>query len=98
MAKYISVLRSSMDLGYWEAVQWGETLPSVVNNRFYTAGINFNIEKQPGDQTLEQKQIIETKTHATASAMVIKLSSVSSNYLKLANNKATPAFIKKLKL
>ena len=49
MAKYISVLRSSMDLGYWEAVQWGETLPSVVNNRFYTAGINFNIEKQPGD-------------------------------------------------
>lgn len=98
MAKFISVLNSNLSLPHWEAVQWGDTLSSVYNNPYYRAGYSQNYPKNSSDSELEEKQITEVSTQTQARVTIIKLNATSVNYMKLASNKASKTFLKKLKL
>ena len=96
MAKFISVLNANMNLSFWKAVQWADSLQELKNNQFYTAGVNLSLPKNPGDTSLGTKQITETATGKTGTATIIRIAADSSNSIKLANSTASAAFVKKI--
>jgi len=96
MAKYISVLNSDLAKTYWKAIQWDDSLASIESNGYYTAGINMNIPKQPGDKTLKIKWVKEKSTLIEGAATIIHLDKDSANSIKLASNNPSKSFLKKL--
>ena len=95
MARFITVLNSNLGRTFWKAVQWANSLQEIKNNRFYNAGVNMSLPKNPGDTTLEGKQLTETVTGRTAAGTIIRINAETVNMVKLANNTASPAYMKK---
>lgn len=89
MVKYISVLESDLTKTYWKAIQWDDTLTSIRKNRFYTAGVSLQLPRRIDDSHLETKQVAEISTHRAAKAVIIKVSSASSQSVHLASPKRT---------
>jgi hypothetical protein len=96
MAKYISVLNSDIGKPIWKAVQWAETRQELVGNQFYTAGVNLSLPKHSNDVQDGSKTITETRTGTSADATIIKLAADSTNIIRLAQNKASLTFVKKI--
>ena len=96
MANFITVLRSDRNKSYWKAVQWDDTIESLRGNQFYTAGVSMSIPKN-GEQPLEGKTIIESSTQLSGNADIYRLIRSTSDVVSLAANKASKAFIKRIK-
>lgn len=97
MAKFISVLDSDMNEDFWTAVQWAETRAEIDNNRFYTAGVNLSLPRDfTNDKKVGEKTIKETRTGQIANAGIIRLSTQSTTFLKIANNTASIRLINKI--
>ncbi len=73
MEKYITVLNSDLDKHYWKAIQWDNSLTSIRDNRYYIAGENMNIPKNPNDKLLEEKTVVETSTITEGKATIINI-------------------------
>lgn len=95
--KYITVLNSDLNKTYWKAVQWDNNLDSIKSNPYYTAGVNMNLPKGPEDTPVEGKKVVETSTAKEGKATIIRITASSTNYLKLANHKASKTFLKNIK-
>lgn len=96
MAKFISVLNSELKKPYWKVIQWDDSLVSIKSNPFYSSDTCLNLRKDPGDKLLEEKTVKEIITQITGTATVIQLAKETSELIKLAKNKPSKTFIKKL--
>ncbi len=85
MAKYITVLNSTVNNKYWKAVQVAESLEAIRKNKFYTAGVSTSLPKNSGDVFIEDKTVTEVSTQTTAGAKVYRLAPKSITALRLLN-------------
>lgn len=85
-----------MSKPYWKAIQWGNSLASIEENRYYTAGVNLNLPKNDGDQVIKTKIVRETSTSSEGTATILSLAKATTDSLKLANNSASKSFLKNI--
>jgi hypothetical protein len=70
---YISVLISDMNLEYWRAFQWSDSLSAIDGNRFYNSNESNHIDKNTSDIILHTKTIEDIITQSSGTAAVIEL-------------------------
>lgn len=81
MAKFISILNSDIENPYWKAIQWDDSLASIEANIYYTAGVNLNVPKSDGDQSITTKTVKEISTFSEGIATVIRLNKATDDLL-----------------
>ncbi len=59
--KYITVLNLDKNNipNYWKAIQWSNSLDSILEKTYYTAGNNKNFPKSINDKECGQKTVVE---------------------------------------
>jgi hypothetical protein len=96
MPKYITVLNASANQNYWIAVQEGENIADIKNNKYYSADHTQSITKNESDAVAGTTTITEQMTGQKAQGTIIRLASVSQHLIALSRNKATASFVKKI--
>ena len=63
-----------MDLGYWKAIQWDNSLDAINVKRYYSKDNNEDIPKGSNDIILNDKTVVEIESQKEGTARVIELS------------------------